>query len=104
MLEKGDNKKQAQCTSSDLCHVDCSRLNLKYYTSPLSASALFLDQSDLSIPLNSQSQVVRTRMAAVCSTLVADVDSFVRKYFADFNYLLVNVPFLHIENFALLFV
>ena len=50
------------------------RMSLKYYTSPVSASALFLDQSDLSIPLNSQSQVVRTRMAAMCSTLVADVD------------------------------
>ena len=51
-------------------------MSLKYYTSPVSASALFLDQSDLSIPLNSQSQVVRTRMAAVCSTLVADVKCF----------------------------
>ena len=48
-------------------------MSLKYNTSPVSASALFLDQSDLSIPLNSQSQVVRTRVAAVCSTLVADV-------------------------------
>ena len=27
-------------------------------------------QPDLSIPLNSQSQVVRTHLAAICSTLV----------------------------------
>ena len=37
------------------------------------ASALFLNQSDLSIPHNSQSQVVRMRMDAVCSTLVEEV-------------------------------
>ena len=57
-------------------------MSLKYYTSPVSASALFLDQSDLSIPLNSQSQVVRTRVAAVCSTLVADVED-VKKHFVE---------------------
>ena len=56
-----------------LLHPNATRMSLKYHTSPVSASALFLDQSDLSIPLNSQSQVVRTRVAAVCSTLVADV-------------------------------
>ena len=48
---------------------------LKYHGSSLSASAPFLDQSDLSIDLNSQSQVVQTRMEAVCCTLVAEVQS-----------------------------
>ena len=44
-----------------------------YHVSSLSASAPFLDQSDLSIHLNSQSQVVGTHMAAVCCTLVPEV-------------------------------
>ena len=51
----------------------CSLVPLKYHSSSLSASAPFLDQSDLSIHLNSQSQVMRMRMAAVCCTLMAEV-------------------------------
>ena len=63
------------CDNSGII-VSASKMTLvplKYHSSSLSASAPFLDQSDLSIHLNSQSQVVQTRMAAVCCTLVAEV-------------------------------
>ena len=55
------------------CPPSITLMPQKYHGSSLSASTPFLDQSDLSIHLNSQSQVVRTRMAAVCCTLMAEV-------------------------------